>query len=74
MTHPCVDCGEKNPIVLEFDHKKDKVDCVGEIARRNGSLKAVKDEIAKCEVRCANCHRIKTAQSNGSWIFNVHNN
>lgn len=63
-THPCVDCGESDPIVLEFDHvrgvKKEKVS-----HRARISLQAVKEEIAKCDVRCANCHRRKTGRQLG---------
>lgn len=59
--HRCIDCGEKDPVVLEFDHIRDKK---WEISRMNRTrtLKQVKEEIVKCEVRCANCHRRKTAK------------
>lgn len=56
----CVDCGEDNPIVLDFDHLYDKKFKISGINRRYHSLETVKDEIAKCEIRCANCHRIVT--------------
>lgn len=60
--HPCVDCGEKDPIVLEFDHVKGiKIDTVCRMVSKN-SLETIKEEISKCEVRCANCHRRKTAK------------
>lgn len=56
--HPCVDCGEKDIIVLEFDHVRGtKRMAICEMAMRSYSIKAIEDEIAKCEVRCANCHR-----------------
>lgn len=58
--HPCVDCGESNPVVLEFDHMGDKVNDVSSLLGRNWNL--VLTEIKKCEVRCANCHRVITAQ------------
>ncbi len=54
----CVDCGIKNPIVLDFDHIKDKKFDIANGAARNPVL--VDIEIEKCEIRCANCHRIKT--------------
>lgn len=60
--HPCVDCGEKDPIVLEFDHIKDKIMSISKICGAALSLDMLKIEIKKCEVRCANCHRRKTAQ------------
>jgi len=66
LAHPCVDCGESNPIVLEFDHVRGKkYKAVSELMSWDYSLKTLKDEIAKCDVRCANCHRIKTAQERG---------
>jgi hypothetical protein len=65
-TNPCVDCGETNTIVLEFDHLKDKKFNISDAARNGVGIKKLKDEIAKCEVRCANCHRIKTYERSGS--------
>lgn len=60
--HPCVDCGNSNPIVLEFDHVRgNKIAAVSSLAKDSGSLDKLQEEISKCEVRCANCHRIKTA-------------
>ncbi len=62
-THPCVDCGEHDPIVLEFDHVRGKkLNSISILAYSLGaSSQRIQDEIAKCEVRCANCHRRKTA-------------
>lgn len=59
QTHPCVDCGESDIVVLDFDHVRGtKIMCVSEMAvKRTASLKNVQDEVAKCEVRCANDHR-----------------
>ena len=65
-TNPCVDCGEANTIVLEFDHiGDDKHFNLSDAARKGVSMKKLKDEIAKCEVRCANCHRKKTYERSG---------
>ena len=63
--NPCVDCGETDPVVLEFDHLKDKDFNISDAARKGVSMKKLKDEIAKCEVRCSNCHRRKTYERSG---------
>lgn len=67
--HPCVDCGEADILVLEFDHRDRKIKSgtINSIIRNSGSLKKIKEEILKCEVRCSNCHRRKTARENESW-------
>ena len=58
VDHPCVDCGESDPIVLDFDHVKgEKVKDVSALVNRGHRLWRIKAEIRKCEVRCANCHR-----------------
>lgn len=66
-SHPCVDCGEKDIVVLDFDHRGKKFKHVGRMANEGYSIKALLVEIAKCEVRCANCHRRLTAKHFGSY-------
>ena len=63
LSHPCVDCGEQDPVVLEFDHKVDsaKFEAVTQMVINNASWENISAEISKCEVRCANCHRRRTA-------------
>lgn len=57
----CVDCGNDNPIVLDFDHVRGKkVNNVSRMVAKCLSWQSILDEIDKCEVRCANCHRIVT--------------
>jgi hypothetical protein len=63
--HPCVDCGERDPVVLEFDHIGD--DKAFNIAQGllHRKFETLLTEIAKCEVVCANCHRRRTARRGG---------
>ena len=62
--HPCADCGEDDPVVLEFDHLRDKLFGISKgLTDRN--WQDVLDEIAKCDVVCANCHRRRTAKRGG---------
>jgi len=58
--HPCVDCGNDNVIVLDFDHIKSKERNIADMVHQCMSIENIKKEIEKCEVRCANCHRITT--------------
>ena len=59
--HPCVDCGNPDPRVLEFDHVRgEKRYNVSDLRRLRFSWPVILAEIEKCDVRCANCHRIKT--------------
>ena len=51
--HPCTDCGETDPVVLEFDHLRDKVFNIGK-GLVNRSWESVLAEIEKCEIVCAN--------------------
>jgi len=64
----CADCGEKDPVVLELDHRdpstKDRRS-VGykrtAVPWRSLSRKDLEAELAKCDVVCANCHRRRSA-------------
>lgn len=60
-TVPCTDC--KNtfpPCVMDFDHQYDKDFNISEAANRCMSIEKIAAEIAKCEIVCANCHRLRT--------------
>lgn len=65
LEHPCVDCGETDIVVLQFDHQGDKEANVCDLVRDQVSWDRVKKEIAKCEVVCANDHQRRTARQSG---------
>jgi len=65
LEHPCTDCGEADPVVLEFDHLRDKTANINSLI--SGSWRRIMAEIAKCEVVCANCHRRRTYERQGAW-------
>src|SRR3990170_8171512 len=71
LKNPCIDCGETDITVLEFDHKGKvpKFRAVSHLLRDRTSLEKIEEEIDKCEVRCANCHRRKTAKD-FNWFKN----
>lgn len=61
---PCADCGVRHPAcVMDLDHRPGtgKVDKVSTIVR-TGNLAKVVAEIPKCDVVCANCHRLRTRE------------
>jgi hypothetical protein len=68
MTLSCVDCGNSDFRVIEFDHLRDKsfniADKVGDMP-----LKTLMKEIEKCEPVCANCHKIRTSERGGFYKF-----
>lgn len=63
-THPCVDCGQSDPMILEFDHidPAQKTSSVSDLIRCAFSLERLQAEIALCVVRCVRCHRRRTAK------------
>jgi hypothetical protein len=63
----CVDCAEKDSLVLQFDHMYDKLDHVSWLVGSGCSPLRLLEELAKCEIRCANCHRRRTAQAS-NWF------
>jgi len=69
LTHPCVDCGETDILVLEFDHRdrKMKAGVISRIIQNGGTLEKVIEEVQKCDIRCSSCHRRKTEKENNSW-------
>ena len=63
--HPCVDCGETDIIVLQFDHQRDKAFSVAEMVMHRYRWERILAEIEKCEVVCANDHARRTARTYG---------
>lgn len=64
---PCVDCGTSfPPEAMDFDHRDRalKVYNISRAVHTGWSRARVLTEIAKCDLRCANCHRIKTRRDN----------
>lgn len=62
--HPCVDCGNTDLRVLDFDHRPGaaKRKDVMSMVREGFSIRRLQDEIDKCDVRCRNCHAIVTLE------------
>lgn len=61
--NPCIDCGEKDPVVLQFDHVRGKKkQIIAKMLKNCCAWETIKSEMEKCEVRCANCHTRRTAK------------
>lgn len=59
----CVDYGISDSVVLEFDHVRGrKLGNLSEMVSNGFPWVRVEAELAKCEIRFANCHRRRTAQ------------
>lgn len=63
---PCTDCRETYPIVaMQLDHVRGtKVATIARFCTGYGNNEQFEDELAKCEVRCANCHAIRHGMTN----------
>ena len=59
---PCIDCGGRFPsFCMDFDHVRGvKVASISVLVHRRASREKILAEMAKCEIVCANCHRIRT--------------
>lgn len=63
----CTDCGITDSVVLEFDHLSDKKHNISSMMRAGYRWLSVLEEIEKCEVVCANCHRKRTYARSGCY-------
>lgn len=70
LDHPCTDCPEADPIVLEFDHVRgEKSANISQLVAVLASWETIAAEIEKCEVRCCNCHRRQTIKRLGGYKY-----
>lgn len=70
LANPCVDCGEDDIRVLDFDHRDgvEKTAEVMKLAKAAYSWERVSAEISKCDVRCRNCHaRVTYERIGDNW-------
>lgn len=59
----CAKCGDKRFYVLDFHHtSNDKENCVS--LMMDYGLERILEEISKCEILCANCHREEHYKNN----------
>lgn len=67
--HPCISCGEKDILVLQFDHRdpSTKLYNISNLVSYALSELTLKTELDKCDVLCANCHSKRTAYQVGSF-------
>lgn len=72
LTHPCSQCGESDPVVLDFHHLKGKGANIGKLIADAVSLERIKIEVSLCIVLCSNCHRkLPTKKENNGKIIAV---
>jgi hypothetical protein len=65
INHPCEECGESDPRVLEFHHVGEKDMEITRMISGGYSIKRIQNEIQSCQVLCANCHRKLTVEERG---------
>lgn len=69
---PCVDCHvQYPPFVMDFDHLNDKLHNISYMRRHRMAFSKIIEEIKKCDVVCANCHRIRTNNRNPARYFKI---
>ena len=60
-SRPCEDCGGSfAPCAMDFDHRDSKTKTTGVTRLINGSYTRLMAEVSKCDIVCANCHRLRT--------------
>jgi len=67
-SNSCMDCGEGDPRVLQFDHVRgEKINNIAVMLRQHKNLEKIKKEVEKCDIVCANCHTKRTFERSNSW-------
>lgn len=63
----CVDCGEAETLLLDFDHRDPALKRLGvsRLVQKGYGVKTITAEIEKCDIRCVSCHRRRTAKQEG---------
>lgn len=62
-SNPCTDCGGQfPPYVMDFDHREGeaKLKGISNLVGHTAPWETIEAEIAKCDLVCSNCHRIRT--------------
>jgi 5-methylcytosine-specific restriction endonuclease McrA len=69
----CAACGNPDYRVLDFDHlnPEEKIDSISGLVSRGSSWWRIEEEIAKCQLLCANCHRIKTFEEQARYNYEM---
>jgi len=59
------------PVKTKRDEEKwEKKDNIATMVNKTYSLETLREELAKCEVVCANCHRVRTyLRKTGKEVF-----
>lgn len=72
---PCLDCGDDTlPVYAkDYDHRDPSDKSFALSKYQSKSIQAIKDEISKCDLLCANCHRVRTWPDQTRNIFNINN-
>lgn len=71
--HKCAECGEGRAVCLDLHHRdhESKLFTLSDAGTR--SIKSIDKELSKCEVVCANCHRLIHARSRQQQVLKEQN-
>lgn len=73
-SNPCVDCGDRDVLSLDFDHVRGaqkRYNIAHAFMLTGMTVKKLETEVAKCDVRCGKCHRIRTHMASKSWKYRM---